>query len=394
MANLTLTILPAKVLKGGKHKVRISVAHNGTTRYIITDVVLDSDKEWKKGQVVKRPDAAYLNMKLRKKVNEVQQAIDEIQYIEGLTCPELLDAITSRKRVKSHTLETAFNEMIEVASSKESTKHTYRQMFKSICRHIPASTLVRSVTPVMVKKYIKERKDLKPINVKHHVGVLSMIINHCQRNGYTDFKVLPTSRAMESAVSVRQNWLSPEQVRQLRDADCGLEHFDEYRDFFMLSYYLGGINLIDLLKIDFNKNSTHIKYKRTKTENMAKVNEFVEFDVPVEAQEIIRRYKRKNGLLDCEYGTYHQERALITRMSKRVSNALEIPELTFYSARKSFAQHAFNLGVTESVIDFVLGHSLGSAKNSMLYSYIKVTPEMATDCVRKVCDFIASDKNF
>lgn len=70
-----------------------------------------------------------------------------------------------------------------------------------------------------------------------------------------------------------------------------------------------------------------------------------------------------------------------------------LPGLTFYSARKSFAQHAFALGESESVIDYVLGHSLGGGHNKMLYAYIKVTPEMATACVRKVCDFISSSRN-
>ena len=51
MATLSLTILPAKALKGGRHKVRIAVAHNSQTRYIVTDVVIDSAKEWKNGKV-------------------------------------------------------------------------------------------------------------------------------------------------------------------------------------------------------------------------------------------------------------------------------------------------------------------------------------------------------
>ena len=65
MATLNALIVPAKVLKGGRHKVRISVAHNGETRYIVTDIIIDSSKEFKNGQVVKRPDAASMNTKLR-----------------------------------------------------------------------------------------------------------------------------------------------------------------------------------------------------------------------------------------------------------------------------------------------------------------------------------------
>lgn len=34
MANFSLVIVPAKVLAGGKHKVRVMVSHNGQTRYM------------------------------------------------------------------------------------------------------------------------------------------------------------------------------------------------------------------------------------------------------------------------------------------------------------------------------------------------------------------------
>ena len=98
MASISTVIVPAKVLKGGKHKVRIAIAHNSETRYIITDVKIDSEKEFKNGQVVKRDDAAFLNTKLRKSVNEIQKLIDEISNMECLTCSELIDLIQNTKR--------------------------------------------------------------------------------------------------------------------------------------------------------------------------------------------------------------------------------------------------------------------------------------------------------
>jgi len=394
MANLSLTILPAKVLKGGRHKVRIAVAHNGTTRYILTDVVIDSTKEFKNGQVVKRGDAAYLNTKLRKKLVEVQQAIDDIPYIEGLSCPELIDAISSQHKKKIHTLRSAFDEMMDVSSAKESSKVHYRATFSSISRFIPESTRVRNITPVMLKRYIKKRNDIARGQVRFHIALIAMILNHCQRNGYTDYTVLPTSNIMEPVVVVRQNWLTPDEVRFIRDNKGTLKSHAKFHDFFMLSYYLGGINLIDLAKINFNECSNTIKYIRTKTERKAKVNPFVEFMIPDEAKAIIERRKGKDGRLIIAKAAPNDLCHCIEASVHRYREHFNMPKLTFYSARKSFAQHAFNLGISESVIDYILGHSLGSNKNTMLYSYIKVTPEMATEAIRKVCDFIASERNF
>lgn len=84
-------------------------------------------------------------------------------------------------------------------------------------------------------------------------------MNFCQRNGYTDFKCNPTQGLYNNIVAVRQNWLSPDEMRMIRDCKNNHKAFVRFRDLFMLSYYLGGINLIDLGKIDFNecKNTIH-----------------------------------------------------------------------------------------------------------------------------------------
>lgn len=132
MATLSLTVVPGKALKDGRHKVRIAVAHNSQTRYIITDVTLDSIKEWRNGMVVKRGDATYLNTKLRSRVHEVQKAIDELTYAEGLSCAELVKSISNAKAKKMQTLRSSFEEMMEVSTAKASSISVYRQCFKSI----------------------------------------------------------------------------------------------------------------------------------------------------------------------------------------------------------------------------------------------------------------------
>ena len=52
MANLFITIVPTKVLANGQHKIRIAVSHNWDTRYIPTNIVIDSLNEFKNGKIV------------------------------------------------------------------------------------------------------------------------------------------------------------------------------------------------------------------------------------------------------------------------------------------------------------------------------------------------------
>lgn len=395
MATLSLTVLPAKAMAGGRNKVRVAVAHNSKTRYIVTDVIIDKPSEWRNGKVVKRPDAAYLNTKLRTALNEIQRSIDELPYIDGLSCSELVESVKSHRSIKHMTLGQAVELYLEVSTAKESTKTYYRYKFSSIMRFIPKDTLVTSINPIMLKRYIKKRTDLKPQYIHDQIAGLASVLNMCQANGYTHFTTLPTNGLMSDTVSIRTNWLSPTEMRYLRDVEIKNDRMRMTRDAILLSYYLGGINIIDLAKIDFRNCNGVIKYERTKTERISKINPFVEFDIPVEAQEIIDRYIRPDGslsfCLDVEPQVQSHYMFYFVRKLRKV---VGMPQITYYSGRKSFAQHAFNLGISTSVIDYILGHSLGSGKRSCLYSYIKVTPAMASDAVRKVLDFLAGNGEF
>ena len=256
---------------------------------------------------------------------------------------------------------------------------------KSIEKYIPSDTLVTKFTPLIVRRFIKERaKTASPATVQSDVALLSMILKYCQDNAYTDFRTLPTKGCIKTGVFVRENWLSPDEVRKVRDCAPKLKLQQRYRDLFMLSYYLGGINAVDIARINFSECGDTLRYVRRKTEHCAKVNPFVEFKIPAVAKVIINKYLLPSGKIAVPRLVF----------PKTFGESLGIPQLTFYSARKSFAQHAFALGCSASVIDYVLGHSLGGSGNKMLYAYIKVTPEMATQCVQKVCDFIASTENF
>lgn len=66
MVTLKPVILPNQSLKDGRHKIRIAVGHKHQTRYIITNLIIDSPNHFRDGQVFKHPDASALDMKIKK----------------------------------------------------------------------------------------------------------------------------------------------------------------------------------------------------------------------------------------------------------------------------------------------------------------------------------------
>lgn len=379
MPQLSPVIVPTKVLKDGRHKVRIRIAHNGKSAYILTDIVIDSASEFKNGQVVKRKDASYLNTRLRQEINKYQQAIDDIEYINGMSVQDVVECIKSGVRDKYMTLQEAFEECMSSASCKESTKRNYIFQWHTICQCVNANTRlvnIRASTISSIYSQLVKRK-LKQGTINVVMATLKMVINYAVRCGYVEYKINPLLIHKAQPSNARESWLTTEQIKCIRDVELSNKNTARVRDIFMLSYYLGGINLADIASINFGKIKNGVlKYERKKTERRSKCNKYVEFKMPNEAQELIKRLVDKDGVITCTEPTAQM---------RKLRNILGIDNLIFYSARKSFAQHAFSLGISESVIDFILGHALGKG-GSCLYSYIQVTPDMATRAIRQVLD--------
>lgn len=388
MAILNAVVLQSKEGKGGKNKVRISVAHNGGTRYIVTDIILNSTKEFKNGIVIKRPDAALLNTKIRGLLQRYQSALDELSYIEGLTCPELVYQLKNAGNYKHRTLKSIYDEYMERAHVKPSTAKGYRVQWNVISSHLGEMLLVEHInhgTILGLDKYLRER-GLKLTTVRGYLTFLSVLINYAKRCGYVQFRVDPFFGYKMPKTEVRHSWISVDDVRAIRDLKTTKRNIQKCRDIFMLSYYLGGINITDLIDINFNEQSEVIHYARKKTEDLQKLNKFVEFRIPDEAKAIISKWKGPDGRLAVtSYDRIDKLHSFFSLNIPKLAELTGIKNLIYYSARKSFSQHAFDLGISTSVIDYILGHRVDKG-GTALYSYISVTPKMATEAMRKVLD--------
>ena len=67
--------------------------------------------------------------------------------------------------------------------------------------------------------------------------------------------------------------------------------------------------------------------------------------------------------------------ALLSGINKKV---------TYYSARKTFAQHGYNLGIQLEKIEYCIGHSMKN--NRPIFNYIKIMQEHADKVFREILD--------
>lgn len=92
-----------------------------------------------------------------------------------------------------------------------------------------------------------------------------MIINYAKKHNMVKYEIDPFEFCRMPSANIRELDLTIDEVKAIRDMEIPKYNIGVVRDIFMLSYYLGGINLIDMLDIDFRKD--WIEYYRRKTKN-------------------------------------------------------------------------------------------------------------------------------
>lgn len=391
MANFFITIVPTLKLKNGKHTIRIAVTHSGQTRYIPTDVVIDNDSEFKNGKIVKRPDKTALNLKLIKTLNTYEERAERIQYIDVLSCSQLVQMLKGPAIGEKHrTFADIANEFLsQIDDTENKNSHRlYNQIIKRYLAYAGEQTMMEQITPLRINDYIRtlQKTKLSQTSINIYITHLKVIINYAKKLRYVNFEVDPFITAKIPPAKKRDTFITVEQVRRIRDAELTTHNMYVLRDIFMLTYYLAGMNLIDILEYNF-MNKTEIKYIRKKTRNTKEGDSVVNFTIPDEAKPIIARYmdKKSGKLVFGRYASYTSCYNLLTRKIKELAKVGEIDHyFTLYSARKSFVQHGFNLGIPLSTLEYCIGQSM--KEDRPIFNYVSIMKEHADKAIRKILD--------
>lgn len=399
MATLSLTIFKAKVLKDGKHKIRIAVRHKHETCYIITRFVVE-ENQFKNGQVIKRPDAASINTKLRSMLNDYQERLDAINNQELYTCRQLKDLLLNSTSVKeASTFQSVCRKYI--SELEEEGRKSYATLLERNNRYFTEFTkgdiLLSDITPVLIdgySRFLKVKKVVGDTTLGMMMSRTRTIINKGVKQQLVRYDVHPFLNYSISAPNVREVDLPIEVFNKIRLAQPKEKKLRVAHDLFCLSFYLGGINLIDLLQINF-KNVDVLEYVRTKSRNTTHGTRTISFSIPSQAKDIINLWMNKNtGRLDFGYKfSYPNFSRYLTRSLASLAKELGITEkVVYYSARKSFAQYASEIGIPDGIIDYCLGHS-DKSKGVIRY-YTKVRQKQADMAIARVIDYVNNPEKY
>lgn len=312
---------------------------------------------------------------------------------------EALKIIISGKEKRKKT--KVFTDYVaEFAETKtnQGTKDLYIITEKKI-REFDAPATFDTITKDWLMKfetYFIKQKGMSVNGLAIHLRNIRTVFNWAIENEWTDKYPFRRFKVKAEKVAVRN--LTAEQVAKLRDYE--VEPWQEiYRDMFMLSFYLCGMNAADLLQVRKLTNGRMV-YRRQKTEHL--------FNLPVyhEAEVIIKKYAGKGQLLSPldNYANYkdflhHWNDALkkigsvdivpdkVGKRRKKVYAPL-YPGLTTYCARYSFASIAAELDIPRETIALCLGHSWADVTSR----YVAYDTKKIDNAVRQVIDYVNAAK--
>lgn len=383
MSRSSLRLDTRRALKDGTYPVQIKVGY-GTNLYLATGIYLEA-KDWNaRLQVCTGKHARTINNILSTSLLRITGRIMELReagLFETYTTAQLREMLTDMSLDSPSTgTPTLGNYIDKVAELKsEQTKASYMTTKKRLASYCDVDNLhFTDMSYAWFEAFINklEGDGLKRNTVSKYLKVIKTVIKYAQEEGIAINKAYKRVNSRPETDTPMRN-LPVEVLRRIHDTNI-TGKTAVYKDAFMLSFYLIGINMADLLTLPKNcVINGRLNYKRAKTGKNYSIK------IEPEAQAIISKYPGKKYLLN------FAENCRCFRFNcNELLNKLE-PGTTWYWARYSWATYAADLDIPRDTISEALGHKYGSSITGV---YIKFSQDKIDAANRKVIDYLLNGK--
>ncbi|MDO5525669.1 MAG: site-specific integrase [Prevotella sp.] len=413
MATIKIYLDMRGVSKGNAAPLKIAITKHSSTSYIGLDVkVQPSQWDAKSEKVKDAKNKAQINNYIHNRKSEVENLLMRLTAdgeLTGFTCTQIknkLLSILSPKPDKTNNFVSRFEHYIS-QKMNASTIEKYSITLKRImeydrnARTLTFEDIGKDWLTDFDKFLIKYNpaKNSRNIHFRNIRAVFNDAIDNEITTAYPfrKFKIQPEPTAKRS--------LTIEQLRELWNYP--VEPFQQrYLDMFKLTFYLIGINTIDLCRLTAIENG-RVVYRRAKTGRLYNIK------VEPEALEIIDRYRGTNFLLNLSesFNHYHTFTGKLDKGLKSIGPAAltpnpdwtpkskkhryhiertsAFPGLSIYWARHTWATIASELDIPDATISSALGHGHGNPTTAI---YIDFNARKIDEANRKVIDYVLYDK--
>ena len=394
MPTLSLNVTKARQNKDGSYPIRISVASQGRTVFITTRFKVDNLKQWNGSRVVRHPQAEAMNRKLYLMLEEYRSQIDDNPYLESLSAQALKDKLVRGRRGICTAQEYGEEYVKRLRSENrmsyaKNMEYSLKYLTECFGDELPLSSL--GILEIKRwERFLFSRGD-STTTVNIRMSHLKALLNAAAIEGVVEYKIFPFKQYRMPAKEVRDICISREELAKLCEAEfdgVSQKRLTVARDLFLLSFYCAGINLTDL--VDAELTGEYLTFVRKKTSDRKRGERRVSITIQPEAREIIDRYITEEGRMDFgyHYTEYEQFRSFVTKSLNRIGEMLGFEKrLMFYSARKTFCQFGYEIGVPLYVLEYAIGQTIKEANNRPIFNYIRIMRQQADTSIRAIIDF-------
>lgn len=326
-----------------------------------------------KGVVKKNyTNAITFNISLNKRFIEIQRAIIELED-DGLfsidSLKEKLNPKIEKQSFRSFT-EAVISEMFK--RNQSSNALIYQTALNSLTRFKPSKGLMfTDITVRLLESYREhlEKSGCKVNTISHYLRTIRAIYNRAIKSKVVDRKYYPFSDISIKTERTAKRAFTKDVIKTIEHLELPNIRMVIARDYYMLSFYLIGMNFTDMAYLTrANIVNGRIEYRRKKTgtEYSIKILDPIrdKFDDYFSQQ---RKYLLpilpdhiSEGSLEAKK-LIHQFIKTTNKYLKRISVQLELSKpCTTYTVRHSWATIAKRLGYSKELISEALGHQQGN----------------------------------
>lgn len=364
----------------GVYPLKLRVFQQGKFKEKATGIQLHESAWLDKQQAIAPTDEAYKKNSFI--LNSLKTRIEKIILLtvdstEYLTPDILLNRLNNRPERKADTKMAEYGDTLINSlktANRAGTALAYRDAVNSLISYGGKNLLIKDITYRLLEDYNSSMlsKGVKVNSIAAYLRSIRAIYNRAIKEGIAELQHYPFNRFKIETEDTFSRTLTVEEMKKIVDAnlppDTPIWH---NRNYFLLSFYLIGINFTDLFTLTENDvTDGTVRYRRDKTGKLYSIG------IAEEAKSIIsyyRQYKSNNGhkyllpALQVTTDSMLQKRWMkqIVKTNnhylKELAGAVGITKnITTYYARYTWANIAKQLGYSKDMIAEALGHEYGN----------------------------------
>ncbi len=394
MASISLKLDRRRATARGLYPIQFLLSSKGKVTTIGTGVNIRPEHwngEVNKAVLPKCPNARAINESIESlffKYTNTLRNLENDGKLVGKSVTEIKKLLVEVRSGSSKESLTDYFSRYAESRRTEKSREVYRYTLKTIRAFDNEEVPFEKVNVIWLKAFDAHlEKQGAGINTRAiHFRNLRAVFNSAINEDLIGLEYYPFRKFKIASSRKDKEALTEEQLQRLIAYDTPYPFRRTARDLFLLSFYMCGMNLVDLYHLDrLREGRAHFVRTKTSGKNINPVSILVQ----PEAAEIIARYAGAEHVLRFieERATYDTFIHQVQRALRHIAKELGIEGLTFYWARYTWATLADKLGISEKEISKGLGHVDTSIAGKFYISYDWTKVDRAN---RTVLDYIKS----